>query len=97
MPMSKKTDDRCQSTEAAESNNNQKETGLVLTTRQGWLLVIGILILFATLLFFGYKDWQRQYRMRLEFEEHLPSFPTHGVLEKTQLAGAISYEQRGGT
>jgi hypothetical protein len=97
MQMSKKIDDRRQSPEAAESNNNQKETGLVLTTRQGWLLVIGILILFATLLFFGYQDWQRQYRIRLEFEEHLRSFPPHGVLEKTQLAGTISYEQRGGT
>jgi hypothetical protein len=74
--MSKKFDDKRQPAQAAESNDDQKEMGLTLTTKQSWLLVIGILILFGALLFFGYKDWQRQYRMRLEFEEHLRNLPT---------------------
>jgi hypothetical protein len=58
--MSKRIYDYGQFAQATESDDDQKEIGLTLTTKQSWLLFIIILVFFGTLLFFGYKDWQRQ-------------------------------------
>ncbi len=85
--MSKKLDDQRQSAQAAESDYDQKEIGLTLTTKQSWLLVISILIFFGTLLFFGYKDWQRQRQMRQEFEAHLRAIPTSKADEEKRERG----------
>lgn len=75
MQVYKKLNDQRHAAPAAESNDGQKEIGLTFTTKQSWLLVIGILIFFGTLLFFGYQDWQRQRQMSQEFEEHLRNMP----------------------
>lgn len=76
MQTSLKLNEQRQAIQAAESNDHRKEeAGLTLTTKQSWLLIIGILLLFGTLLFFGYKDWQRQSQMSREFEEHLRNMP----------------------
>jgi hypothetical protein len=48
---------------------------------QSRLLIIVILVFFGTLLFLGYKDWQRQYQLRQKFEEHLRSIPTSSAEE----------------
>lgn len=56
MQMSKKNDDRSQTAQALVTDDDQKEIGLALTAKQGWLFMIIILIFFGALLFFGYKD-----------------------------------------
>lgn len=81
MHVSKKLEDKRQAVQAAEADDDQKEIGLTLSTKQGWLLMIIILILFGTLLFFGYKDWQRQRQMRQDFEEQLRNIPTSSADE----------------
>ncbi|MCI0695735.1 hypothetical protein L0337_27495 [candidate division KSB1 bacterium] len=90
--MSKKDDDKRQAVLTTESDNARKESGLTLTTKQGWLLTIIILIFFGTLLFFGYKDWQRQRQMRQEFEEHLRTIPTSKADEEKRERG-LSFPQ----
>jgi hypothetical protein len=82
MQMSKPEDDKRQAAPTTESDHARKESGLILTTKQGWLLTSIILIFFGTLLFFGYKDWQRQRQMSREFEEHLRAIPTSKVDEE---------------
>jgi hypothetical protein len=75
MQISQKLNDQNQAARTPASTDNQKDAGLTLTTKQSWLLVTGILIFFGTLLFFGYKDWQRQRQMSREFEQHLRNMP----------------------
>jgi hypothetical protein len=87
MQMSKKNDDRSQTAQALVTDDDQKEIGLALTAKQGWLLMISILIFFITLLFFGYKDWQRQRQMSQEFEEHLRAIPTSKADEEKRERG----------
>lgn len=65
----------------AETNAQAEKAGRFSTARRGWLLFILVLIFFMTMLFFGYKDWQRQQQLRLEFEEHLRSLPTSSLSE----------------
>lgn len=89
MQTSQKLNEPRQAARAAESNDHRKEAGLMLTTTQSRLLVIGILILFGTLLFFGYKDWQRQRQMRQEFEEHLRAIHTSKADEEKGSADVL--------
>lgn len=90
MQTSQKLDEPRQAARAAESNNHQKEAGLTLTATQSWLLVIGILILFGALLFWGYNDWQRQREMSQEFEKHLRSLPISKANEEERARGLES-------
>jgi hypothetical protein len=89
MQMSKPNDAKRQTVAATESDHARKESGLTLTTKQGRRLTIIILIFFGMLLFFGYKDWQRQRQMRQEFEEHLRAIPTSKADEEKRDTGLL--------
>jgi hypothetical protein len=65
----------------AETNPQAEKIGMFSTTRRGWLLFILVLAFFIVMLYFGYRDWQRQQGLRLEFEERLRSMPASSLSE----------------
>jgi hypothetical protein len=65
----------------AEINLRAENSGRFSSARRGWLLLILVLLFFSVMLYSGYNDWQRQQRLRMDFEEHLRNLPTSSLSE----------------
>lgn len=78
------------SADTEKTSQTDRKAGGIFPLRQSIFFVVALVVLIGILLFFGYKDWQRQQAMHQELESHIHGMSKNGKTESSYTTPTFS-------